>query len=189
MSKNGEVKTTEPERRNVSVPRITRIGFSGKKGGGFLEVDAAALPQSAIDFGWRYGFGQILRDSGSGEKGEAAKALAEKRLAALMAGTIRSHGPRTDGIVTEALAMIGAALRTAGMVGKDVADRITMARKEEDPIAALALVLAVKRAKPGTALPEIAKRASAIAADARKRAAENIARRSAPGLGMEDDTE
>lgn len=96
-----------------------------------MEVDFAAMPQAALDHILYIGARNILMDSHASITREsnpadleaAAKAMADKKLTALMAGEVRVSGAREgDPVRAEALrsatAVIIAALKKAGKIKK-----------------------------------------------------------------------
>jgi hypothetical protein len=99
-----------------------------------IEVDFTAMPKAALDHILYIGARNILmdshasitRESNPDDLTEAATAMAEKKLAALMSGEVRVSGSREgDPVRAEALrsatAVIVAALKKAGKI-KKVAD-------------------------------------------------------------------
>ena len=96
-----------------------------------LDVDFASMPQAAIDHLLYIGARNVLMDSHASvtkesnpnDLVETATAIAEKKLAALMAGEVRVSGSREgDPVRAEALrsasAVIVAALKKAGKIKK-----------------------------------------------------------------------
>lgn len=96
-----------------------------------LEVDFANMPQTALDHIMYIGARNILMDSHASitkesnpdDLTDAATAMAEKKLAALMSGEVRVSGSREgDPVRAEALrsatAVIVAALKKAGKIKK-----------------------------------------------------------------------
>jgi hypothetical protein len=97
-----------------------------------MDVDFAAMPQAALDHILYIGARNILmdshasitRESNPDDLTEAATAMAEKKLAALMAGEVRVSGSREgDPVRAEALrsakSVIVAALKKAGKIKKE----------------------------------------------------------------------
>lgn len=82
---------------------------------GILSIDFDKLPQASLDYIFAYGLKQVLADAHSSAKTlEEAKALSEKKLAALYEGTIRASSGRTsDPVLAEAKRLAKAALEKA----------------------------------------------------------------------------
>lgn len=98
-----------------------------------LNIDHAALPQNALDHVIMIGLRNVLMDShasitadeypDAGEREAAARAMIDKKLAALMSGEVRVSGSReSDPVRAEALrsasAVIVTALKKAGKIKK-----------------------------------------------------------------------
>lgn len=82
---------------------------------GMLDVKLEEMPTAALEYILAYGLKQVLTDAHSSAKTpDEAKALTEKKLAALMRGEVRMQSSRTsDPVLAEAKRLAKAAIEAA----------------------------------------------------------------------------
>lgn len=105
----------------ISNTQVVRLG---RKVDEDVTVDVASLPQASLNQVFIYGLKQMLNDSmTSGETGAEKKALAEKKLAALIAGEATARASTSDPVRAEAILVgIGRVEASVKAKGKTVAE-------------------------------------------------------------------